>query len=269
MENPYFNQWNLTHPLLIAQTDTSFIYRVRKEDGGAAILKYFTPLGRKSEGESAQALRYFAGQAAVRLLRDDEGALLLESVDGPTLTELSATGKDDDAAHIIADVVTGLHADRPLSSFSPQKLSQVFQTLQKKVEEPGVDVLYVKARGLAEKLIASEVDPVFLHGDLHHSNVMNSSTRGWLAIDPKPLWGERTYDLANVFYNPHEPASLVSDPDRMRRYAQIFAERLSLDPHRILQFAFVHGALSACWCLEDGKDPARRLGLARTLQSLI
>jgi aminoglycoside/hydroxyurea antibiotic resistance kinase len=44
-----------------------------------------------------------------------------------------------------------------------------------------------------------------LHGDLHHGNVLDFGLRGWLAIDPKGLLGERGFDFANIFTNPISP----------------------------------------------------------------
>jgi hypothetical protein len=46
-----------------------------------------------------------------------------------------------------------------------------------------------------------------LHGDIHHDNILDFGRRGWLAIDPKRLFGERGFDYANLFCNPD-----LSDP---------------------------------------------------------
>jgi len=40
-------------------------------------------------------------------------------------------------------------------------------------------------------------DDALLHQDLHGGNIL-SSERGWLAIDPKPLVGERAFDVASL-----------------------------------------------------------------------
>ena len=44
---------------------------------------------------------------------------------------------------------------------------------------------------LRPKLGATQRDVVVLHGDMHHENVLKFSSRGWPAIDPKGLVGER------------------------------------------------------------------------------
>jgi hypothetical protein len=47
-------------------------------------------------------------------------------------------------------------------------------------------------------------DVVVLHGDMHHENILKFSSRGWLAIDPKGLVGERGFDYANIFCKPRQ-----------------------------------------------------------------
>ena len=41
------------------------------------------------------------------------------------------------------------------------------------------------------KLLAEPREVCALHGDLHHDNVLDFGPRGWLAIDPHALVGER------------------------------------------------------------------------------
>jgi streptomycin 6-kinase len=57
-------------------------------------------------------------------------------------------------------------------------------------------------QSVANVLLSSPQDEVVLHGDLHHGNILDFGTRGWLAIDPKGLLGERGFDYANIFTNP-------------------------------------------------------------------
>ena len=102
-----------------------------------------------------------------------------------------------------------------------------------------------------------------------HDNVLDGDERGWLAVDPKALIGERTFEVANVFANPWPHADIVHRPDRMRWLAELYAERLRLDLHRVLAFALAHAGLSASWDMEDGGDPAYRLRCAELLCPLV
>ncbi len=64
-----------------------------------------------------------------------------------------------------------------------------------------------------------ETEKCVLHGDLHHENVLDFGEKGWLAIDPKKLYGDRAFDYANIFCNPD--LSVASDPDIFRQRLQI------------------------------------------------
>ena len=90
--------------------------------------------------------------------------------------------------------------------------------------------------------------------------------RGWLAIDPKGVAGERTYEVANLLHNPC--ADLALDGERNRRVARLYGESLDLDPDRILRFALAHAGLSAAWDMEDGENPSFSLTCAAHLAEI-
>jgi streptomycin 6-kinase len=92
-----------------------------------------------------------------------------------------------------------------------------------------------------------------LHGDFHHDNVVGSR-RGWLAIDPKGVLGDRHYDVSNIFRNPNGAGELAQQPDRIDGLADLFTARLGLDRKRTLQWATAHCALSECWNREQGDE---------------
>ena len=100
-----------------------------------------------------------------------------------------------------------------------------------------------------------EVGP--LHGDLHHDNVLDFGSRGWLAIDPNRLLGERDFDFANIFTNPDlaDPSRPVAtEPGRFARRLAIVAEAARLDRWRCSGSSPWSG-LSAAWFIGDGDDP--------------
>ena len=107
-----------------------------------------------------------------------------------------------------------------------------------------------------------------LHGDIHHENIRYHPQRGWLAFDPKCVYGERTYDCANTLYNPHPDyfTPAFYNEARLLRNAGILAEKLAIDPPRLLAFAFTYGCLSASWSLESGDDPDHALRIAAILE---
>ena len=70
------------------------------------------------------------------------------------------------------------------------------------------------AAATASSLLATQQDIVVLHGDMHHGNVLDFGARGWLAIDPKGLVGDRCFDYANMFCNPDHEARDHAGPSR-------------------------------------------------------
>src|SRR5690606_5156610 len=96
------------------------VYTVQAE-GETVVLKLLTPIGIEDEQQGAVALRWFEGEGAVQLLRADTEAHLLEYVAGDNLTDLVKQGRDEEATHIIANVLNKLHlkSGRPPQSLTP------------------------------------------------------------------------------------------------------------------------------------------------------
>jgi streptomycin 6-kinase len=92
-----------------------------------------------------------------------------------------------------------------------------------------------------------------LHGDIHHGNVLDFGERGWLAIDPKGLLGERTFDFVNILRNPDPEIALA--PGRFARQVRLIAEFANVDRARLLGWTIALTGLSAAWFLEEGERP--------------
>ena len=128
-------------------------------------------------------------------------------------------------------------------------LTQWFRELEPAAARHGGILL--KAAAAARHLLATSQEVVALHGDIHHGNILDFGARGWLAIDPKGLLGERGFDYGNIFCNPREMATA---PGRLSRQASIVAEASGLDRTRLLQWILAYAGLSAAWFLNDGED---------------
>jgi streptomycin 6-kinase len=83
--------------------------------------------------------------------------------------------------------------------------------------------------------------------------------RGWLAIDPKGLLGERGFDYANIFCNPD--LNIARSGGRLSRQTHIVAKEANLDRSRLLQWILAYAGLSAAWHLEDGNEKQAALTL--------
>ena len=196
---------------------------------GDAVLKINCP--EWETDQEADALAHWGGHGAARLLaRDDErGAVLMERLrPGGSLWELP----EEEAIEIAADVLEQLWS-KPASPDAP------FTTLSEAVER--WTALDDGTRALLRELAATQGEPVVLHQDFQGSNVL-CSQRGWLAIDPKPLVGEREFDLA----------SLVRDrrfdwvPRRAPERLDYLCARLGLDRERARRWAIGHALAWRC-----------------------
>ncbi len=249
--NHYLAAWDLAHPQLLTQTHTSHIYTVG-HDNETVILKLLA-VGETEERSSVLALSYFDGRGAVRLLRYDEEAQLLEYASGDALVTLVERGEDEEATRVIAAVIKQLHGvsqDAPHDGLLP--LEQWFAALFDKAaadqadQQAGEESIYVRGAVIARRLLDDPREVRVLHGDIHHYNIRQSA-RGWLAFDPKKgLLGERTYDCANSLCNPGMP-DLVHNETRLLRNASILSEELGLELPRILAFTYAWCCLNSSW----------------------
>jgi streptomycin 6-kinase len=256
-----FAVWDLQPDGEAFSTLTSRLYPVLAR-GRAAMLKVSTSL---DERNGAAAMAWFAGQGAVEVLEREGDALLMARADGAdALVDMVRGGDDDGATRIICSVVKALHARRPApppADLTP--LTRRFRALFRTAEEAGADEHYVAAAALARRLLAEPRDEVVLHGDIHHQNILRDPIQGWVAIDPKGLIGESTFDYANTLENPVDRCDLVVAPGRLRRQAEVIAEETGIELRRLLEFTFAFGALSECWGVEDGNATGHALVVSK------
>jgi streptomycin 6-kinase len=250
----YLTIWELSNPQPLAQTPTSHVYVVTQNHTDV-VLKVLRP-DEDEERRGALALRHFKGHGAVRLLRSDDGAHLLEYADGENLTGLVKTGQDEAATVIIADVISALHTNDAEPPEGITTLRHWFRALfwaAAQDRQKGLDTILMRAASIADTVLAQPREMRVLHGDIHHENIRHSS-RGWLAFDPKGLYGERTYDLANTLCNPSPVHGVVAaDEGRILRNADILAQKCGIEQSRVLLFLYLYACLSVSWTLQGAE----------------
>ncbi|GAA5511758.1 hypothetical protein Dcar01_00471 [Deinococcus carri] len=250
---PYLNRWQLVPDGEALHTHSSDLLPVRA-GGQPAMLKL--PRGAE-ERRGGGLMRWWQGDGAARVLAYDEGtgALLLERLTGPrSLVQMVREGQDDEASRILCGVAARLHVPRarPLPELAP--LERWFRSLEAASRQHGG--MFVEAADTARQLLETPRDVGVLHGDLHHENVLDGSRleqggRGWLAIDPHSLLGERGFDYANIFCNPD--LKTATQPGRLARQSHVVAQAAGLERSRLLQWVLAYAGLSAAWWLEDGR----------------
>lgn len=252
----YLRRWNLREPEPLAQTATSHVYSVYR-DTEKVVLKLLTPIGAEDEADGAIALRHFNGHGAVRLLDYDERAHLLEYAGDEELAQMVWRGDDLPAAEVIAQVLNRLHsADAPAPPLRTlrQRFSSLFEQAARDAAQ-GESSIYVRGARVAEHLLATPRDECVLHGDIQHHNIRRHPVRGWLAYDPKGLYGERSYDAANTLCNPSNAREQVMSEARTLAVTEILADGMGVPVGRLRAFVFAYACLSASWPDKpDGSD---------------
>ena len=212
-------------------------------------------LGLDNEGLTREAftLKCFAGHgAAVKILSEDDGMLLLERAMPGTSLKSYFPDREQESIEIACGVMKKLHkANIPVAHNFPH-IKDWLTTLDKDWNIP--NHYLQKAKKLRDELLqTSEVD-VLLHGDLHHDNILQNGD-DWLVIDPKGVIGEPAYEVAAFIRNPiPELLNYYDAPNIIQSRVTRFAAALELTERRIIDWCFVQAVLSWVWALEDDCD---------------
>ncbi|BBK31006.1 streptomycin 6-kinase [Stella humosa] len=251
-------RWGLAPDGALLETPSSWILPVCGE-GAPAVLK----VARTADERRGYGLmQWWAGQGAAAVLASAPGVLLLERATGRRdLAAMARAGQDDEATRILCRTAGRLHQARPGSVPELHPLPAWFQPL---FDMAGRDSSLARAAAAASRLLAEPRSIGPLHGDLHHGNVLDFGARGWLAIDPHGLLGERCFDYANIFTNPDldDPAWPVATlPGRLEARLAIVAATAPVEPGRMLQWIVAWTGLSAAWFIGDGNDEGAAIDL--------
>jgi streptomycin 6-kinase len=259
MFEPWLQRWTLVPDGAEIVTRGGHLLPVRR-GGERAMLKLALA---EEERRGAALLDWWDGDGSVRVLARQDAALLMERAEGGlSLPAMARDGRDGEACRILCATAGRLHASRhgPLPALVP--LGTWFADLGSAADSQGGPLR--RAWAEARRLLGAPREVGVLHGDLHHGNVLDFGARGWLAIDPKGLAGERGFDFANIFANPdaEDPARPVAlRPGRLASRLGTVAGAARLEPRRLLRWIIAWAGLSAAWHIAEGSSPALPLRL--------
>ncbi|MBA2518533.1 MAG: phosphotransferase, partial [Chloroflexia bacterium] len=224
------DRWSLTVHPPYDNLSYNYVVPVERADGAPAVLKLGFPADNELTTELA-ALDLVAGQGMVGLLEADpeQSVMLLERVEPGTPLTIMA---DDEAATRIAATVMA-RIWQPLAA--PGRFpaiadwGQGFGRMRHRFaggSGPIPPRLADRAEHLFAGLLASQAEPVLLHGDLHHDNILSRRDGVWLAIDPKGVTGEPAYEIGAFLRNPGWLAGHPDAANLTRRRIAIFTDML-------------------------------------------
>ena len=244
----HLHKFHATNPVLVEETQLAKIFRVTLRDQRTAIVKSW--INPQSEQTGVDYLLGQNGVGCVQILGRCEGAILMEQLDGPSLTSVVAGMDDQSATEILIGVAQQLQSvpNQNTSKLTPLKdyTGALFSAEFAHECNPELEADIRKCRVLAMDLFESASEPVALHGDLHHDNILKHQN-AWLAIDAKGIFGDPAYEFANALRNPRGHDALIRDPNTIGCRAEAYATAAKIPEIRMLSWGAVKTALSICW----------------------
>ncbi len=195
----------------------------------------------------AFALKCFAGYGAVHVLAEDNGILLLERVMPGISLKSYFPNQEHESIEIACKVMTKLHQASIPKHHNFPHITDWLTALDKDWAIP--DAYLKKARKLRDQLLQTAKPDVFLHGDLHHDNILQNDET-WVVIDPKGVVGSPI----------NEVWAFVMD---IERDIPFIAQYFNFSTQDVFNWYFVHIILAVCWNLEDNIDASLFLKLAK------
>lgn len=250
-------RWSLQNSQPVGRLSYNYLESAHSPEYGPVILKIGYP--NPELVTEIKALNYYQGsEVAVSLLDWDmeHGALLLERIlPGQNLTSLS---DDQEATRIAAHSAHALRQPHPGNHDFPtiEKWCQGFHRYQSNFKEGGGPLpktLFSNANDLVWELLESSEEQCFLHGDLHHNNLLLREDNSWIVIDPKGVTGEFACEVGPYLYNPVPDLLLQPNLRQILDHRlQILEETTGVDKKRLAAWSYCRAVLSAIWSVEEG-----------------
>jgi streptomycin 6-kinase len=251
----YLKLWRLTPDGNAIVTRTSKLLPVRYGSVPAMLKIAFDA----EEARGNDLMAWWSGEGAARVLAGRGDAIVLErAAADASLAALTRMGRDSEAVRIMCATIALLHRPRHKPPPTLFPLDRWFADLFPAAQTHG-GVLSLCAQ-TARNLLAAPSEVTVLHGDIHHGNVLYFDGRGWLAIDPKALIGERGFDYANLFCNPDHAAA--TDQARFAQRLDVVADAAPIEHRRLLQWILAWAGLSASWLMSEGDSAQTELRVA-------
>lgn len=214
-------------------------------------------ISRIDFGREQKALNYYNGACCVKVLTSDNkyNSLLLEALEPGYSLAVLFPAQDQEATAITASVIQKLHTRTIDTHHDYPTINQWLHLIDTFRHKNMSQALLSKTSQLAKRLLSTQDKKYLLHGDLHHENILFSSSRDWLAIDPKGVVGELAYEVGAFIRNPiPQLYDQANKKEIVLNRCIEFAKLLCIDTQRIIDWSYVQAVLAACWNLQDGNQ---------------
>jgi len=264
--NALTSHWNLHHLTPMDNMTFNYVAKAITNTNQPVVLKI--SCDEKSITNEIQALKYFDGNGSIQFIdyhSKYHASLLQQAIPSTTLKVLYPT-QVEYVMNSYIDTMKKLHSKHLPGKHSYQHIGDWLRAIDGLTpNKPCPAHLLEKALSLKNALLASMTTQVFLHGDLHHDNILKNGDE-WLAIDPKGIVGEPEFEIAAFdFMYVRELAGNLNAKDIIESRVNLLAQKSGLDAKRIKDWVFVRLILMAVWHIEDNGDPGWAIKLAEKI----
>ena len=259
------NHWSLSEITSLSNMTFNYVAKAILNTKQPVVLKI--SYDRQSIINEKQALTNLGSQGSIKLIdyNSTYNALLLQqAIPGITLKSLYRDNQDY-VMDCYVETMQKLHHQQLLKELNPPSVADWLKAL----DEPSLKIipptLLNKAIELRNKMLSSPKPLIFLHGDLHHDNILKHGNE-WLSIDPKGVIGEAEFEIAAFdFMYISELTATVDVKNVFAKRVELLAQKSELDPQRIKDWVFLRLILMAAWFIEDNGDPSWAIKLAELI----
>lgn len=264
--NALIREWDLTQIIPFENLSYNFVSTVYcGRHSRRLVLKCGVP-NRDFSNEIA-ALDYLHGSGAPKVLESipSLGAFLMEQVSPGNSLKSSHAFDDEGAVTVAADVIKRLHSIKKNVS-QKNNFPNIREWHSSLITaKPCKNLCYEllnNARNRLEYLIDSQQSEVLLHADLHHDNILSSETQGFVAIDPKGVFGDPAFEIGTFMRNPF-PELMAQEnlPQILFKRLLNFSSLLNIDKQRLLDASIAQIVLSACWYREENSEELMKIDI--------
>jgi streptomycin 6-kinase len=257
--------WNLSEIIPVSNMTFNYVAKAILNTKEPVVLKI--SYDRQSIINEKRALAQLGLQGSIKLIdyNSKYNALLLQqAIPGITLTSLYRVNPDD-VMDCYVETMQKLHHRQLLKKSNLPHIADWLKALDEPSLKQIPTTLLNKAIELRNKMLSSPKPLIFLHGDLHHDNILKHGNE-WLAIDPKGVIGEAEFEIAAFdFMYIGELTTTVDVKNVFEKRVELLAQKSGLDAQRIKDWVFVRLILMAAWLVEDNGDPSWAINLAELI----
>ncbi|MFT4059791.1 MAG: aminoglycoside phosphotransferase family protein [Legionella sp.] len=257
--------WNLSEIIPVSNMTFNYVAKAILNSKEPVVLKI--SYDEQSIFNEKQALANLGPQGAIKLIDYDNryNALLLQqAIPGITLKSLYQDNPDY-VTDCYVETMRRLHFQQLPKESNHPSVADWLKVLDEPYLTQIPTTLLNKAIELRNKMLSSPKPLIFLHGDLHHDNILKHGNE-WFAIDPKGVIGEAEFEIAAFDFMYINELTITTDVKNVfAKRVELLAQKSGLDASRIRDWVFIRLILMAAWFIEDNVDPSRAIKLAELI----